>query len=316
MSCAICGSRWHHTSSCPVGSGKGRGGSPKGSQKGYGKGFGKGKKGYGKSRGQGKGKWVPQFKGRGKGRLKGYYGYAEKTLIHSFNESLNSRSPPRPKPKTVHFRLDHDEGAPVLELGRAKPESDPSSETIETEVTVMPEKKLDFTFATSIYSSSATFHTVKGEKRRGLLVDPGAASGLIGSETLRDMMECCIDENNKDQVRWCHGRSNSVSGISGTPEATLGEVQFPVSLAGAKGTFSADVLGGEGSLCPALLSNPALRKRRASILCDYFANGDGVLVVPGDEHSWSDNKGVMRYSEGHRAAHVHMVAGDTTMSGT
>ena len=296
LSCAICGSRWHSTSSCPVGNGKGKGGSPKGSSKGYGKSFGKGKKGFGKSRGKGKGKWTPRFfKGRGKGKAKGYHGYAEKTLIHSFNENVNPRSPVKPKPKFVHFRLDQDDGAPVLELGRARHEARPETETAESDAVSAPEKRLDFTFATCIYNSCATFHTVRGEKRRGLLVDPGAASGLVGSETLRDLMECCIDDSNRDQVRWCHDRSNSVSGISGTPEATLGEIHLPISLAGAKGLFSADVLGGEGSLCPALLSNPALRKRRASILCDYFANGDGVLVVPGDDHSWSDGKSSWHY---------------------
>ena len=286
LSCAICGSRWHSTSSCPVGKGEGKGGSPKGSSKGYGKSFGKGKKGFGKFRGKGKGKWVPR-KGYGKGKAKGYHGYAEKTLIHSFNENMHARSPLKPKSRTVHFRLDHDDNTPVLDLGRSRPEP----ETAESEAVPAPEKRLDFTFATNIYSSCATFHTVRGEKRRGLLVDPGAASGLVGSETLRDLMECCIDDSNKDQVRWCHDRSNSVSGISGTPEATLGEVHLPISLAGAKGLFSADVLGGEGSLCPALLSNPALRKRRASILCDYFANGDGLLVVPAEDRSWSDGQG-------------------------
>ena len=76
-----------------------------------------------------------------------------------------------------------------------------------------------------------------------------------------------------------------MSGISGQAEETLGEVHLPLHMGDALGRFSADVLGGEGSLCPALLSNPALRKQRAAILCDYFANGDGVLVVPGDKET-------------------------------
>ena len=36
---------------------------------------------------------------------------------------------------------------------------------------------------------AAIYHTVNGEKRRGLLIDLGAASGLIGPEPLRDIME-------------------------------------------------------------------------------------------------------------------------------
>ena len=44
--CSICGSRWHQTSSCPVG---GQKGGSKGHSKGYGN-YGKGKKGSGKSK--------------------------------------------------------------------------------------------------------------------------------------------------------------------------------------------------------------------------------------------------------------------------
>ena len=48
------------------------------------------------------------------------------------------------------------------------------------------------------------YFTVKGEKRRGLIVDPGAASGLVGSETLRDLVENCVKGKNftidKDKV--------------------------------------------------------------------------------------------------------------------
>ena len=54
---------------------------------------------------------------------------------------------------------------------------------------------------------------------------------------------------------------------------------MPLSFAGATASFKADVLGGEGSLCPALLSNPALRKQKACILSDWFQNGEGCVVV-------------------------------------
>ena len=125
---------------------------------------------------------------------------------------------------------------------------------------------------------SLSYHTVLGEKRRGLLVDPGAASGLIGSETLRDLISCLPPDQQGD-ISWNYEKSNNVSGINGTPETTLGMVNLPLSFSGAHGSFSADVLGGEGSLCPALLSNPALRRQQASILTDWFSNGDGCLVV-------------------------------------
>ena len=81
-------------------------------------------------------------------------------------------------------------------------------------------------------------------------------------------MEHCLDQDSKKDVKWCHGKTNNVSGISGTPGESLGEVHLPLHMGGSTGRFSADVLGGEGSLCPALLSNPALRKQRAAILCE------------------------------------------------
>ena len=150
--------------------------------------------------------------------------------------------------------------------GPDPPSKDPSSASA-------VEKRLDFSFALV-----ESYHTVKGDKRRGLLVDPGAASGLVGSETLRDLLSVLPPER-QQAVSWNHGKQHSVSGISGTPENTMGEVTIPLTLSGAHGDYRADVLGGDGSL-PALLGNPALRRQRAAILTDYFENGDdGVLVV-------------------------------------
>ncbi|CAE7557756.1 RE2, partial [Symbiodinium sp. CCMP2456] len=274
--CSICGSRWHAASSCPVGANPSYGG---GKGKGKSKGFGgpsgwkgKARKGFGKSKGKGKGKWTQKGK---KGR--GYYGYTmEKTLVGSFGESKMSSTPPRTK--VVHFKLDHDD-SPVLPLGSRPRAETESPEDAETATSSSYAKTLDFTFATGIYSDSLSYHTVLGVKRRGLLVDPGAASGLVGSETLRDLMEHCVPGNKEHAVQWRYDRTNSVSGINGTPEQTLGEVSLPLKMAELNSTYSAEVIGGEGSLCPALLSNPALRKQSSAILTNHFENGDGVLVI-------------------------------------
>ena len=290
--CSVCGSRWHSSASCPVGSsghdgigkGKGQFGSPwKGRGKGYGSGYGggysggyiKGKKGKGKGR-KGKSKWTPRYKGFGGnyGSGKGYYGYTnEKTLNQAFGDSRAAQqaTPPR---KVVHFNLEGSDG-PVINLNRPPAVS---AEETQPEEANASEKRLAFNFASSIYSTEA-YHTVQGQKRRGLLVDPGAASGLVGSETLRDLLEVCGDS----QVKWNRDRTNNVSGISGSSESTLGEVEIGLSLGGAQGSYRADVLGGEGSLCPALLSNPALRRQKAAILSDWFNNGDGVLVIQTEE---------------------------------
>ena len=286
--CSICGSRWHSSSSCPVGSGQGAW-KGKGKPKGYGGSGGwKGKprKGFGKGKGKSKGKWSSKSKGKGYG--KGYYGYAsEKTLVGSFGESKMTVTPPRGR--VIHFKLDHDD-SPVLPLGVKQRPTEPSSQEETEQASSSMAKTLDFTFATGIYSDSLSYHTVLGEKRRGLLVDPGAASGLVGSETLRDLLEHCLPGDKGQEVRWRYDRSNSVSGISGTPEQTLGEISIPLKMSEMNGLFSAEVIGGEGSLCPALLSNPALRKQRP------------LPASSGCGRAWADGS-----AETDREADVHMV---------
>ncbi|CAE7657733.1 mzt1 [Symbiodinium sp. KB8] len=233
FSCSICGSRWRSSSSCPVGQGSGHGKSPKGSFKDRGKFNSKGWKGYGYGK-------KPSFGWKGSGkrpgwgkRGPGYHGYAAKTLSQSFGE-MSARAKPV---KTVHFRLDQEDEQNTTSGASSSAAS----------------RKLTLNFPTALYSDYLNYRTVMGEKRRGLLVDPGA------SETLRDIVENCLPRGPAD-VSWCREKQNSVSGISGQPEATLGEVHIPLGFAGADGTFAADVLGGEGSMCPALLSNPAAKE--------------------------------------------------------
>ena len=279
--CSICGSRWHSAMSCPVSQGKGA----KSKSKGHGKYAPKGWKGSGKR---------PSYGGKGFGKRPswgkkgssgpGYYGYSSKTLVSSFGEVQENLKPT----KTVHFQLDKDE-EPVINLVRTKPTEELGTEDADdaqpsASAPTAASRKLHLNFPTALYSDYLSYHTVLGEKRRGLLVDPGAASGLIGSETLRDIIETCLPSG--DDVQWSREKQNSVSGINGQPESTLGEVRIPLGFSGADGTFAADVLGGEGSMCPALLSNPSLRKKKASLLLDYFDNGDGVMVVSDGADGW------------------------------
>ena len=56
-----------------------------------------------------------------------------------------------------------------------------------------------FNFVSSFYDVVEYF-VVRGQKRRGLLIDPGAASGLIGSETLRDLLETCVNPHAGQEI--------------------------------------------------------------------------------------------------------------------
>ena len=247
-SCSTCGSRWHSASSCPVNTGKGKSsgkGSPgysggKGGYGGSGKGYGKpryskGGSGYGKGK-KGKSKWSPH-RGYGKGYGKrggngygggNYFGFSDKKLNDSFHGP-----PPRSSPlKKKHVRLEDDSHDTILHLNRPKsamssdtatPGQDPPSE--EQAASASVEKRLDFSFALGIFSSLESYRTVKGDKRRGLLVDPGAASGLVGSETLRDLLSV-LPPKRQQEVSCEHKKQHSVSGISGNPETPWGRSRF------------------------------------------------------------------------------------------
>ena len=130
------------------------------------------------------------------------------------------------------------------------------------------------------YQEMAEYFAVRGEKRRGLIIDPGAASGLIGSETLRDLIQHCVKSKGKDdELAINRNKTSPVSGISGVSDQTLGEITVPLTSGGHQISFTGEVLGGEGSLCPALVGNPSLRKMNATIFANYFNNGDGLLVA-------------------------------------
>ena len=305
LGCSICGSKWHSASTCPM---------SKGSSKGYGKSKGKGGKSFsrfGKGKGKSKGKHKGQFhrpygqsfKGRGKGYgRKGYWTSGEyspqrrqeQQLRHAREGlQLNLMSSPsqavNPPTAVTSPSMTSDE-PDLLRLPRPVRLSTPPDGTSGggAEATSASSAK-HLNFPVQVNQSSETdtinsYHLIHGIKRRGLLVDPGAAAGLIGSETLRDLIcECLTPQGLQDQIQW-RERTTSVTGISGKGDETMAEVSFRFALGTEKtGTFTGDVLGGDGSLCPPLISNPSLRSLRAVICSSWFENGDGLLVCPSDD---------------------------------
>ena len=70
-----------------------------------------------------------------------------------------------------------------------------------------------------VHGSDCSCQSVLGEKWRGLLVDPRAASGLSGSETSRGLTEHCIKDSQAKDITWNYDRANNVSGILATQKA-------------------------------------------------------------------------------------------------
>ena len=296
LGCHTCGSTWHSTKSCPVNSGsKGQsthyGGKPFGKNYGKGKSYGKPMR-YGKGKGYGKGSWYPRRFGKGKGF--GKYGgkgkhqyFCDQYFIHGPKRSLNitdvkkefpshaATNTPKTPSTTTYHRLD---AADDL-LSRDKSYYNQAGSAEENKTEKNTDKVLSFAMFLGGTRSSFSYHTIRGEKRRGLLIDPGAASGLIGSETLRDLIKHCIPQNKQQgDVKWS-SRTTSVAGISGESDETLGEVSIKLNTSSRTISYKGDVIGGAGSLCPALVGNPTLRQQQAALYSDCFPCGDGILVI-------------------------------------
>ena len=226
VGCSICGSKWHSASSCPVSSNPSRSSSDSGHGKGKQKGKSFGRKGFGKNKGYGKHIYgfrdfreysKGKSKGKGKGKKgKRYYAEHPDDGYHLYGKTLSAHfgtdtfaswplraSPTRPS-TTRTYNIAEDD-APEFLLGASKniardknDDEHVDEQAGENEKTVV--KNLHFPMA--LYSDREHFHMIAGSKRRGLLVDPGASSGLIGSETLRDIVDNCMTKDSKKQIAW------------------------------------------------------------------------------------------------------------------
>ena len=282
--CFNCGSKWHQVRDCPM---ERKGSSSKGPfNKGKGKGsFGKGKtwrwRPFGKG---GKGKFR---KGKGKGK-KGNKGYGKSSWYAAATPSRkldiadgipDSSTRMDEKKKVQEFAI---HTPPEEATFKMKASSTGGLDDVENakNATQVDKKHLSaFNFAFNFYEA-ADYFVVRGEKRRGLIIDPGAASGLIGSETLRDIIATCVQPYGKSSdVAIDTSVTSPVSGISGSSDRTLGKVTIPLVTAGLPISFTGEIIGGEGSLCPALVGNPSLRSLRSTIFTSYFENGDGLLTL-------------------------------------
>ena len=79
-------------------------------------------------------------------------------------------------------------------------------------------------------------------------------------------------------MTWSESQA-TITGISGCPDKALGRVHLRLPFQGLDATYTADVIGKEGSLCPALVGNPALCAMKASLHSCWFENNDGLLVT-------------------------------------
>ncbi len=121
---------------------------------------------------------------------------------------------------------------------------------------------------------------VRGRRVCSLLVDPGASSGLVRTDTLKELLESgMVPEERHQEITWGPA-TTTVTGISGQSDDTLARVSLPFGIGEDEvpANYTADLIGGAGSTCPALLPNTSLRQLRTVMLTQWYDNGDGVTI--------------------------------------
>ena len=111
-------------------------------------------------------------------------------------------------------------------------------------------------------------------------MDPGAASGLGGSDAVKDYIDQCLKPSGLDKtITKDLNRVHDVTGIDGVSDSTLGSITVPLPATSYPNHFIMDVIGQQGSLCPMLYPNPAIRSDHGCMLSEFFNNGDGLYVA-------------------------------------
>ena len=113
-----------------------------------------------------------------------------------------------------------------------------------------------------------------------MLIDPGAARGLIGYTTFTQICHNVLDPAGMSRyVKWSKSY-NKFSGISSTVQYSLGLVRFPIGLAGiSNASYSAGVVDGNAAGCPGLVPLASMLSMGCVIACAAFPNGDGLLGI-------------------------------------
>ena len=318
--CFNCGSKWHMARDCPLGRGdhgKGSGGFGKGKSKGkYGHGGGyrkgKGKSGFRPwSKGKfGKGKGKSRFSkgGKGKGKPRFWYSSSSRSQGLNIDGTMPNSSTETTQQTTnvksstsVHFATDDKTERYFIHTSseeedfswkkRSATSSSASTRGADGEgevdrASMQRSHTTAFNFAMfhakEMTENRENYFNVRGAQRHGLLIDPGAASGLIGSDTLKELLQHCVAPYGKEnEVHLNYSKTTPVSGINGGSDSTLAEVSIPLTSNGQPLTYTAEVIGGSGSMCPALVGNPTLRRLDASIFTNWFENGDGLMIAGG-----------------------------------
>ena len=238
LGCHVCGSKWHNAASCPIGDNQQRFNKGKNKGKGKGKSWNKGyfpRKGYGKSKGFGK-------KGYPHGGKYGKRNFMQDEMPASFNDYYggsyltNTEDKPNMQKDTVRIVAESPEKQEELLDGKKVRFDDKVEYNNGDGAQAGVAKKLNFPSGTT--ESMDSYHMVRGCRVCGLLVDPGASSGLVGTDTLNELLNSgMVPSGRQDEVIFGPS-STTVTGISGQSDSTLAQVTLPFDLAWRRSSTS------------------------------------------------------------------------------
>ena len=157
-----------------------------------------------------------------------------------------------------------------------------SADTVPYEPTEIYQDSKTGVTVSAVYPSladSQILHMVGGKEYFGLLLDPGASRGIMGTDTLQCIISYVLDPYGKTQdIRWATSAAN-FSGIASIIQRSIALVTVPIGLMGLQGSvFRADVLGGDASQCPGLMPLRSLIAAGAISAFGCFSNGDGIIA--------------------------------------
>ena len=287
LGCSLCGSKWHNTHSCALREPKGKG-SNKGYNrtkgKGYNKGFGKSpyRKGFGKSKGYGKKGKYPHEEGLRQERrifgVKSFHKTSRTTTVDPISWTARTRSLKRAVSSTstttrllghgTHLRRkscsrerkwDLRNIHLVIRKMRSLPRKPPSAWT-------SPRWRLPMPTTTTWWEETA-FAVCWW-----VLVLPVDSLAQIPFENFWMLAWFLTTE----PAKW-HGDQAPPRSPASVVQSddTLARVSLPFVMPdgdehGVPGNYSADLIGGHGSTCPALLPNTSLRQMRSAVLTQWL----------------------------------------------
>ena len=112
----------------------------------------------------------------------------------------------------------------------------------------------------------------------GFVIDPGDASNPCDADTLLEHPSTTLRP--RGIYYSVEYSPNSFAGISGGGEQSSGRIHMPIGLDGVGLAYwLTDLIGGNGSCCPALLANKSLVALKAASVIDVFEHHCGILAL-------------------------------------